>query len=281
MAEDKGFWRRLFGKGKPPGDGPPKEPDAPQDPAQASRPDQAPEQKPEQKPEETPEVIPEDSTEPTPPSVVADDAENPAKPEPDQARAQAGETQVLETAELKTDAVGRIYAKALLELAQEQGQIDALAQEIQDLLPIVADGGELDLIMNNPAIGEGELKKIVQRVFEGKVSDLLYRFLQVVADKNRLASLPQIAGGYLLLVAEHRGQVEVEAFVASPMDPATVEQVAQTIGQHLGKQVTLRQRVDESLIGGLKIKIGDRLIDASVASQLRNMKNKMIAAARG
>jgi len=64
------------------------------------------------------------------------------------------------------------------------------------------------------------------------------------------------------------------------LDSETAKRVAEQIGQALGKGVTLTQRVDPALIGGLKIKIGDQLIDASVASQLRNMKNKMIAAGR-
>ena len=139
------------------------------------------------------------------------------------------------------------------------------------------------MLVTNPAISTDERSKIVSRVFEGKVSDLLYRFLQVVTSKNRLGSLDTILGGYLLLVSEHRGLVDVDAYVATAMDADTAARVAEQIGQSLGKQVTLRQHIDESLIGGLKIKVGDKLIDASVASQLRSMKQKMIhgAGAKG
>jgi F-type H+-transporting ATPase subunit delta len=272
VAEDDqpGFWRRvkrrLGGKDSPEPKPPASKPDAHE--PQASEPrEQA---------EATPGPIPD-------PSV-----ENPSEAEPKPLEttplaptvAEDGEPSVLSTSELKTDGIGRVYAQSLLEIALEQGQADAIAQEMQQLLPILDEGGELDRMMDNPSIGQDARKQIVQRVFEGKVSDLLYRFLQVVANKDRLASLPQIVAGYLILFAEHNGQLEVEAFVASPMDDATADHVAKTIGDHLGKQVTLRQHVDESLIGGLKIKIGDRLIDASVASQLRSMKNKMIAAGR-
>lgn len=221
-----------------------------------------------------------DDEDPKDPSSVDEPgpvSKTPSQPTP----AEDGETSVLSTTELKTDSIGRVYAQSLLDLAQEQDQVDALAEQMQQLLPVLDEDGELDRMMDNPSIGQAERKQIVKRVFEGKVSDLLYRFIQVIADKDRLDSLPQIVAGFLILVAEHRGQLEVEAFVASKLDPATAERVAKTIGEHLGKQVTLRQHVDESLIGGLKIKIGDRLIDASVASQLQSMKNKMIAATRG
>jgi len=193
----------------------------------------------------------------------------------------AGEPSVLSISELKTDTVGRVYAQALIELAQEQGQVDAVAQEVQDLMPLVSEGGELHRLLTNPAIGDTERGEIVKRVFAGKISPLLYKLLRVMGDKGRLGSLPQVAAGYLLAVAKERGQVEVQAFVATELDAAAAKQVADQIGQALGKTVSLTQKVDPSLIGGLKIKVGDRLIDASVASQLRNMKNKMIAAGRG
>ena len=192
-----------------------------------------------------------------------------------------GEPSVLSTSELKTDNVGRVYAEALLELAQEQGSVDALADEVQQLLPVIASGGELDRLLTNPAISDEERGRIIQSVFQGKVSGLLYNLLRLLGDKRRLGSLPQVAAGYLLAVAELRGQLDVQAFVATELDSDTARRVAEQIGRALGKTVTLTQKVDPSLIGGMKIKVGDKLIDASVASQLRNMKNQMIAAQRG
>lgn len=191
-----------------------------------------------------------------------------------------GANSVLSTSELKTDTVGRVYAEALLELAREQGVVNDVAQEVEALLPLVGEGSELNRLLTNPAIGDAERTKIVQRVFEGKVSPLLYKMMRVICDKGRLGSLPQVAAGYLLAVAEDSGHIEVEAFIATELDSDAVKRVAEQIGQALGKTVSLTQKVDPSLIGGLKIKIGDQLIDASVASQLRSMKNKMIAAGR-
>ncbi|MBX2852242.1 MAG: ATP synthase F1 subunit delta [Phycisphaeraceae bacterium] len=191
-----------------------------------------------------------------------------------------GANSVLSTSELKTDTVGRVYAEALLELAREQGVVDALTDEVQQLLPVIAEGGELNRLLTNPAIGDAERAKIVERVFSGKVSDLLYKMMRVLCDKGRLGSLSQVAAGYLLAVSDDRGHIDVEAYIASELDSDAAKKVAEQIGQALGKTVTLTQKVDESLIGGLKIKVGDQLIDASVASQLRSMKNKMIAAGR-
>lgn len=204
----------------------------------------------------------------------------PNPPSPRIAPDRAGEPSVPSTSELKTDNVGRVYAEALLELAQEQRVVDELAEQVQALLPRIAEDGELHRLMINPAIGDSERGAIVQRVFEGKVHPLLYKLLRVLGDKGRLASLPQVAAGFLLAVAEARGQVEVIAYVAEPLSPDDSVRVAEQIGTALGKTVTLRQKVDPSLIGGMKVRVGDKLIDASVASQLRGMRNKMIAAGR-
>lgn len=191
------------------------------------------------------------------------------------------EPSVLSTSELKTDRIGRVYAEALLELATEQGVVDELAEQVQAIIPTIASGSELHRLLANPAIRDSERGEIVQRVFEGKVHELLYKMLRVLGDKGRLGSLPEVAGGYLLAVAAARGQVDVQATVATELSAAEVTQVAQQIGQALGKTVSLSQKVDPLLIGGMKIKVGDQLIDASVASQLQSMKNKMIAAGRG
>lgn len=279
MAEDKGFWKKLFGKGKDkPGPDNAAENEAEPTPPPAPPLDG-------DRPQDGPAKTETEATDPAR-AEPADDETKQATDATDQADAdesaeQPGEQLVVETEQLKTDAVGRVYAGALLELTSEQGSTDAVADEVSQLLAILAEGGDLHQLFSNPGIGDQDRKQIVKKVFEGKVSDLLLRFLCVVADKGRLDSLPSIAAGYLLAVAEQRGQVEVEAFVAAPLDAQTAEQVAGQIGAHLGKQVTLRQHVDASLIGGLKIKIGDKLIDASVASQLKSMKNKMIAAGRG
>lgn len=218
--------------------------------------------------------------EPAPPAGDEQDSERLASA-PRVGTSKEEEARVLSTSELKTDTVGRVYAEALLELASEQGVVDAVAEEVEQLLPVIGQSGELHRLLTNPAIGDQERGQIIQRVFDGKVSPLLYKMMRVLGDKGRLGSLPQVAAGYLLAVAQRRGQVDVHAYVASELDADTAARVADEIGKALGKTVSLSQTVDASLIGGLKIKVGDRLIDASVASQLRNMKNKMVAASRG
>ncbi|MEM9419741.1 MAG: ATP synthase F1 subunit delta [Planctomycetota bacterium] len=178
------------------------------------------------------------------------------------------------------NSVGRLYAQALLELSLEQQQLDAVAEEMQDLAGLIESDADLRRLIENPILDSNQRSGMLQRLFEGKLSDLLYRFLQTINRKDRLAALPAIASAFASLVADHRNQIEVEAHVAAAMDDATAGRVADGLGATLGKQVTLTQHIDPSLIGGLKLRIGDRLLDASVASQLRSIEQQLIAAGR-
>ncbi|MEO0515068.1 MAG: ATP synthase F1 subunit delta [Planctomycetota bacterium] len=178
------------------------------------------------------------------------------------------------------DSVGRLYAQALMELSLEQQQLDTVAQELKDLCELVESDADLRRLITNPILGGSQRSEMLQRLFEGRISDLLYRFLQTINRKNRLAALPAIGSAFVTLLAAHRNEIEVEAHVASPMDAGTADRVAAGLGSTLGKQVTLTQHVDPSLIGGLKLRIGDRLLDASVQSQLRSIEQQLIAVGR-
>lgn len=178
------------------------------------------------------------------------------------------------------DSVGRLYAQALMQLSLEHQQLDAVAGELQSLTAMVESDADLRRLITNPILGSSQRADMLQRLFEGRVSDLLYRFLQTVNRKGRLAALPAIGSAFVALLAEHRNEIEVEAHVAAPMDAGSAGRVADGLGASLGKQVTLTQHVDPSLIGGLKLRIGDRLIDASVQSQLRSIEQQLVAVGR-
>ena len=179
-----------------------------------------------------------------------------------------------------TDAVGRVYAQALVELAEADGQLDSIAEEVKDLSQLIQDQPDLRRLIENPILERSKRAGMIERLFDGNASDLLVRFIKVVNAKDRLAALPAICGAFNQIMAERRNQVIVDAYVARPLDDATASRVADGLGASLGKQVELRQHVDESLIGGLRLRIGDRMIDASVQSQLRRIEQQLIAAGR-
>ena len=178
------------------------------------------------------------------------------------------------------DSVGRLYASALMELSLEQQQLDTVAQEMKDLGELAASNDDFRRLIENPILDNQQRGGILQRLFEGRLSDLTYKFLQTVNRKDRLSALPAIASAFASLLAEHLNQIEVQAHVAAPMDGGTAGRVADGLGATLGKQVTLTQHVDPALIGVLKLRIGDLRLDASVQSQLLSIEQLLVAAGR-
>ena len=181
---------------------------------------------------------------------------------------------------IHTNTVDRTYARALFELGRDQGELEALADEVDELGELLAEQPTLRQLIASPAIAAQERAGLIQRLFEGHVSPTMYRFLQVVTRKGRLGSLPGIVQAFSELMTDHRGLVEVDVFVAQRLDDAAAKEVADRIGEVLGKEVVLHQYVDEELIGGLKIRVGDKLIDGSVANQLKLLRARLGRAGR-
>jgi len=191
-----------------------------------------------------------------------------------------GGSRVTVDAEQKTDSVSRVYAQALLELAQDSGEVDSVAEEAGGLLELLAGEADLNRLLSSRALNSSQRSGVVEQLFKGKVSDVLYRFLQVVNRKDRLDSLPGILNAYLGLVSESRGELDVDVYVAEALSQDAGQGVADSIGGAMGKKVQLREHVDPELIGGLKVRVGDRLIDGSVATQLKIMRQKLVDAGR-
>lgn len=183
-------------------------------------------------------------------------------------------------AELRMDSVSRVYAQALLALAQPQGQTDALAEEVGELLALIEREPQLGKLLSSRTLNSAERTVVIEHLFKDKISDVLYRFLQVVNRKDRLGSLVGIFSAYCAFAAEARGETDVDVYVAQALSDEDGRGIAESIGQAVGKRVHLHQHVDPELIGGLKVRVGDRLIDGSVATQLKLMKRRLVEAGR-
>lgn len=205
----------------------------------------------------------------------------PTLPDRDTVMSQAASPAADASANPRIDTLAQVYAQSLLELAEDAGQLDSMAEQVDQLAALLANQPELKPLFSSPAISASARQDLLKRLFEGRVSDLLFRFLQVVARKNRLGSLPGIFAAFQKLLAEKRGIIEVDAFVAARLSDEQATEVAQSIRQQLGvSDVILRQHEDPALIGGLKLQIGDHLIDGSVATQLKNLTRRTVARGR-
>ncbi|MBL1216944.1 MAG: ATP synthase F1 subunit delta [Planctomycetes bacterium] len=176
----------------------------------------------------------------------------------------------------EVDAVAEVYAQSLFELVGETGDEPAYQQVLDELESIVEMADEdpkFGEFLHSRIISIPDRQESLKTMFgSGRVTNLLLRFLLVLTAKNRLGHLRDITTGYRRRLLNFLGRIEVEAISAGPMDQELLERVRQEIATGLGADPIITNTVDETLIGGLKLRIGDRLIDASVSARLRQMR---------
>jgi F-type H+-transporting ATPase subunit delta len=170
------------------------------------------------------------------------------------------------------------YARALLQLANESGQAEAIRGDMNGLGEVFTASPELARHLADPAVSQASRAGLLQRVFAGRVNPTVMKFLGVLNVKGRLGLLPEIIEAYDDLLEEQLGNVEVDVTVAQRLDAGQLEQVRQRVSQALGRQAVVHQYVDESIIGGLVLRVQDKLIDASVRFQLDQMRRRLMAA---
>jgi F-type H+-transporting ATPase subunit delta len=170
------------------------------------------------------------------------------------------------------------YARSLLELANEgQQQAQAIAEELRDIRQVIDANPTFALYLADPAISTAERGEVIKKIFGGRASKLLEDFLGVLNEKGRLDLFTEIAGAYGELLEAQLGKVEVDVTVAQRLDDQQLEQVRQRVSHALKRDAVVHQYVDDSIIGGMLLRVQDQLIDASVQYQLQAIKNRMMA----
>jgi F-type H+-transporting ATPase subunit delta len=165
-------------------------------------------------------------------------------------------------------AVARVYARAILDLAEEQGAAEDLAEELLAVAGLAESNPELADFLASPLVGTETRRQAIERFFRGRASDLLVDALQVIAGKGRLGFLPAIAVSYRREHRERRGIADAQVTSAAPLSPALRERLTRAIAARTGRTTQLVERVDPDLLGGLVVRIGDQKIDASVSHEL-------------
>jgi F-type H+-transporting ATPase subunit delta len=175
--------------------------------------------------------------------------------------------------------VGRLYAEAILHVAEEQGQAEALQDELADLVKYLDQSPELEQFFSSPLVEEGPHAEVIEKALRGKASDLLVDSLQVIGRKGRLGSLRAIAAEYRTALRALRGWMDVHVRTAVPLSDALRARLTEALAASTSRKPSLIERVDPSVIGGLVIEIEGRKIDASLASRLHDLSGALLARA--
>lgn len=168
------------------------------------------------------------------------------------------------------------YATALFELAEDDKALAELESDVGRFATMHDQSDDLQRFIGSPVYSAEEQMRAIAGVLDhAEIKGLVGNFLRVIAGNRRLFVVPEILVAFRQLVAAHRGETTAEVTSAEPLSDAHVAALKDALKQSLGKDVTLDTQVDPTLIGGLIVKVGSRMIDSSLRTKLSSLKLAM------
>lgn len=173
-------------------------------------------------------------------------------------------------------AIATSYASALFSLAEDAKTLDVVADDLRGIKAMLAQSSDLGRLVRSPMIARSQQAAAMEAVLaKAGVSELVRRFVAVVARNRRLFALSAMIEAYLAELAARRGEVKAEVTAAAPLDVAQTASLTDQLKKVLGAKVTVDVTVDPSIIGGLVVKVGSRLVDSSLSGKLARLQLAM------
>ncbi len=164
------------------------------------------------------------------------------------------------------------YALAIFDLAVETKALQAVETDFADLRTMLAESDDFAVLVTSPVIAsDDQVKGISAVAAKAGFSDLTSKFLGVLAANRRLTSLKSIMDAFDRLAADHRGEVNASVISAKALTKTQITSLEKNLKTAIGQDVAIDQIVDETLLGGLKVKVGSRMIDSSLKTKLDNL----------
>ncbi len=172
--------------------------------------------------------------------------------------------------------VADTYAKALFELCLERRVVDDVYEEFKYICKLMYDEPDFYEIFQTPKISIAEKKKVIKAVFAGRFSATMVNFLNVLADKRRTDCIVEIFQSFEKKYNRHHNRAKAIVRSVVPLSDEQKQKLTKQLTETSGYKIELENIIDPSLIGGLRIRIGDHMIDHSVKTGIHNMKDLLI-----
>lgn len=171
------------------------------------------------------------------------------------------------------------YAKALLEITQEDGITEKILADMTLIRDTVMDNKELYLVLRSPIIKYDDKLAILKQIFDDKVQTITSQLIVLLSGKKRENILHQVAEAFILAYNVSKGIMDVEVMSAKELDQKQIDSLRKALESKLDKTVDLSVSTDEALMGGIAVKIGDTIIDGTVKHQLERLQDKLMETA--
>jgi ATP synthase F1 delta subunit len=173
--------------------------------------------------------------------------------------------------------IARVYANALFEAAKERGKLDAIHEQLGQFADAMNENRDMQVFFFSPYFSSQEKREgISKAVSEGE--EELINFLELLAEKHRMPAIFRIRRAFDELWAEENKRLEVTVTSAVPLDEAIVQRVGDEIARQTDRQIDLRSEVDENVLGGIVLRVGNMVLDASLRNKLERLRKEVAAA---
>jgi F-type H+-transporting ATPase subunit delta len=171
-------------------------------------------------------------------------------------------------------AAAKRYARAVFELATEEGQVEEWARRLEAVRDVLGRP-EVASVLSNPTIAAERREEAAASLLDRQAGREVLNLARLLVGARRAGELDAIIEQYRLLADEAAGRVRATAITAVPLTRADADKLEATLSSRLGREVRLEARVDSGIVGGLVLQMGDRVIDASVATRLRQLRRQL------
>lgn len=172
--------------------------------------------------------------------------------------------------------IAEVYARALFEVASEQDKLELIRDQLNQFADVVAANRDTQQFFFSPYFSGAEKKDGLSRAVSGGEPELM-NFLEALIERHRMPALLRIRTRFEALWDKANRRLPVSIVTAVPLDDATAESIGRRIGEQTGEKVELSSTVDADIIGGIVLRVGNRIMDASIKSQLENLRKQVAA----
>ncbi len=177
---------------------------------------------------------------------------------------------------MRSSAIARRYAKALILIGKEDGNAETYREELDTIVGLMDKEPTLEQAVSNPLYNAASRRNVLLAVIEKlSVSKVIKSFALLLFDKGRIGFLRDIARNYSVFADELKGIVRADLTTAADLTEETLDQIRNSLSKMTGKDVLLETRTDAGLIGGIVTRIGDLVLDGSIRTQLQNMRESL------
>lgn len=171
--------------------------------------------------------------------------------------------------------VAKRYARALFELAAAGKVVSQIEQELKLFVDAVASDEQLNKFLGLPSVQLQDKMQLLKDVFGDKLSELVYQTLELMIERGRQLGIPNLYEAYVQIASEALGQAHAVVYSAQQLSDEELASVATQFGQATGKKIIIQQIVNPALLGGIQVRIGDRLYDGSLSGKLERLQKTL------